>query len=71
MCDEDLFQLNINQTTSNCSPSRGFISSSCINFVLACLAEEQGQPTHTPVDVWLIGSNISCSLPVVESTTSW
>ena len=63
MCDEDLFQLNINQTTSNCSPSRGFISSSCINFVLACLAEEQGQPTHTPVDVWLIGSNIAAVSP--------
>ena len=63
VCDEDLFQLNVNQTTSYCSPSRGFISSSCINFVLACLAEEQGQPTHTPVDVWLIGSNIAAVSP--------
>ncbi len=63
VCDEDLFQLNVNQTTSYCNPSKGFISSSCINFILASLAEEQGQPTHTPVDVWLIGSNKAAVSP--------
>ena len=63
VCDEDLFQLNVNENISHCNPTRGFISSSCINFILACLADEHGQPTHTPVDVWLIGSNIAAVSP--------
>lgn len=53
----------MNQTASPYDPCRGFISSSCINFILACLAEEQGYASHIPVDVWITGSNVAAVSP--------